>query len=67
MNHADIPAKLRELANLADFSRRSGIPRRTLVRIASGDANPMFATCEKIADALRTLRPARRRPEQDAA
>jgi predicted transcriptional regulator len=54
-------AELRGLANLADFSRRSKIPLRTLHRIASGEGvNIRPTTLMLVASALKRIKPAKK-------
>lgn len=58
MNLKLIPTRLAQLANLSEFARASGIPRRTLERVkADGIASAQHATLENIAQALKTHRP----------
>lgn len=61
-------AELRQVANVSDFARKAGLPRRTLVRLIGGQANPSMRTCEQIVEGLKKFRPAKRQlGEQQAA
>lgn len=59
MNTPTISAQVAQIANLAEFSRRSGIPHRTLVRIKAEapDYQPSPSTALAIQAALSRLKP----------
>lgn len=61
MNYADLPTKLARIVNLRDFAIRSGIPRRTLYTVMQLSHSPSLKTCERIARALRELKPEMRK------
>jgi hypothetical protein len=53
MNQMQLRAKLRKVPNLSEFSRRSGVPLRTLFRLRRKDApRPLPRTVEAIERAL---------------
>lgn len=61
MNHSDIPGRLRRIDNLAEFSRRSGLSRRTLHSVMNPERDirkSKIETLDEIAEALARLKPA---------
>lgn len=59
-----VVAELQRVANISDFGRTAELPRRTLVRIVSGTANPSPETVEQIARGLTKYRRAKRLEER---
>lgn len=64
-----IPAQVRSIANLLAFSKRSGIPHRTLVRIkAGGDDYPLSqSTRLAIEHAIKRFKPEMKGEHPEAA
>lgn len=50
-----LTARLRKIANLSEFARQSGIPRRTLDRIKGGNHAPATTTRLALEAALATF------------
>jgi DNA-binding phage protein len=60
MDKTSLQTAIAEIANLADFARRSGIHRRTLDRIKAGEANLNATTVLAIEAALKRYKPAKK-------
>lgn len=58
MDYDTLPDRLRRIANLADFAKKSGLHRKTLQRIMDGPNTPNLSTCRKVVEALAKHKPA---------
>jgi DNA-binding phage protein len=70
MDYSTLPERLGRIENLSKFAEQSGLTRRHLQRIAKGHQSPSLATCAKIEQKLKEIKPKMRpkaRPEAAAA